>query len=94
MTSISPDAASVARTIDHTLLKPEATAADVTALIAEAIELGTYSVCVSPSMLPLTIPAGADLKVAVACGFPSGKHHTSVKAAEAALPIIRGSLAR
>jgi deoxyribose-phosphate aldolase len=91
MTSLSPDAASVARMIDHTLLKPEATAADVDALIAEAIELGTYSVCVSPSMLPLTIPAGADLKVAVVCGFPSGKHHGSIKAAEAGLAIAQGA---
>jgi deoxyribose-phosphate aldolase len=91
MTSHSPDAATVARMIDHTLLKPEATAADVTALIAEAIELGTYSVCVSPSMLPLTIPDGADLKVAVVCGFPSGKHHSSIKAAEAALAIAQGA---
>ncbi|WP_130178688.1 deoxyribose-phosphate aldolase [Cryobacterium sp. SO1] len=91
MTSLYPDAATVARMIDHTLLKPEATAADVTALIAEAIELGTYSVCVSPSMLPLTIPAGTDLKVAVVCGFPSGKHHSSIKAAEAALAIEQGA---
>ena len=81
----------VARHIDHTLLKPEATAADVTALIAEAIELGTYSVCVSPSMLPLTIPAGSDLTVAVVCGFPSGKHHSAIKAAEAALSIEQGA---
>jgi deoxyribose-phosphate aldolase len=87
----SLDAASVARYIDHTLLKPEATTDDVTALIAEAIELGTYSVCVSPSMLPLTIPAGDDLKVAVVCGFPSGKHHSSIKAAEAALSIEQGA---
>ena len=64
----------------------------MTALIAEAIELGTYSVCVSPSMLPLLIPAGADLKVAVVCGFPSGKHHSTVKAAEAAaLSIEQGA---
>ncbi|ASD22827.1 deoxyribose-phosphate aldolase [Cryobacterium sp. LW097] len=91
MTNYSPDAATVARMIDHTLLKPEATAADVTALIDEAIELGTYSVCVSPSMLPLTIPAGAGLKVAVVCGFPSGKHHSSIKAAEAALAIDQGA---
>ncbi|MCU1425450.1 MAG: deoxyribose-phosphate aldolase, partial [Microbacteriaceae bacterium] len=69
----------------------EATAADVTALIAEAIELGTYSICVSPSTLPLTIPAGADLKVAVVCGFPSGKHTTEVKTAEAKQSIERGA---
>ena len=92
MTSvISLHADSVARLIDHTLLKPEATRADVDALIAEAVELGTYSVCVSPSMLPVSVPAGAVLKVAVVCGFPSGKHHSSIKAAEAALAIEQGA---
>lgn len=75
--------------IDHTLLKPEATRADVDALIAEAAELGTYSVCVSPSMLPVTVPNG--LKVAVVCGFPSGKHLSSVKAAEAAAAVEDGA---
>ena len=82
-------AADIARIIDHTLLKPEATRADVEALVAEAAELGTYSVCVSPSMLPITVPAG--LKVAVVCGFPSGKHTSSVKAAEAAESVGRGA---
>ncbi|TFC14033.1 deoxyribose-phosphate aldolase [Cryobacterium sp. MDB2-10] len=91
MTTSLVDTISIARCIDHTLLKPEATTADVTALVAEAIELGTYSVCVSPSMLPLTIPEGADLKVAVVCGFPSGKHHSIIKAAEAALSIAQGA---
>jgi deoxyribose-phosphate aldolase len=85
------DAAGLARYIDHTLLKPEATQADVAALIAEAVELGVYSVCVSPSMLPLTIPADADLKVAVVCGFPSGKHASAIKAAEAALSVSQGA---
>jgi len=80
---------SIAGIIDHTLLKPEATAADVEALIAEAVELGTFSVCVSPSMLPLTVPSS--LKVAVVCGFPSGKHTTAVKTAEAAQSIALGA---
>ncbi|CAN5257724.1 deoxyribose-phosphate aldolase [soil metagenome] len=75
--------------IDHTLLKPEATSADVDALIAEAADLGTYSVCVSPSMLPLTVPQG--LKVAVVCGFPSGKHLSEIKAAEAATAVASGA---
>jgi deoxyribose-phosphate aldolase len=82
---------SLAGIIDHTLLKPEATGADVAALVAEAVELGTYSVCVSPNMLPLTIPSGADLKVAVVCGFPSGKHTTAVKTAEARESIALGA---
>ncbi|PRY70100.1 deoxyribose-phosphate aldolase [Glaciihabitans tibetensis] len=85
------DAPALARYIDHTLLKPEATTADVAALVAEAIELGTYSVCVSPAMLPLALPEGTDLKVAVVCGFPSGKHHSAIKAAEAALSIEQGA---
>jgi deoxyribose-phosphate aldolase len=95
MTSSTPaptsDAAGLARYIDHTLLKPEATQADVAALVAEAVELGVYSVCVSPSMLPVTIPADADLMVAVVCGFPSGKHASAIKAAEAALSVSQGA---
>lgn len=77
--------------IDHTLLKPEATAADVEALIAEAVALGTYSVCVSPSMLPISVPSDSDLKIAVVCGFPSGKHSSAVKAAEAAEAVRHGA---
>ncbi len=86
---MSVSAAAVARIIDHTLLKPEATRADVEALIAEAADLGTYSICISPSMLPVTVPAG--LKVAVVCGFPSGKHTSAVKAAEAAESVRLGA---
>ncbi len=43
----------VAALVDHTLLKPEATEADVRALGIEAEELGVYAVCVSPSMVPV-----------------------------------------
>ena len=81
--------ADIARIIDHTLLKPEATRADVEALIAEAAELGTYSVCISPSMLPVSVPDG--LHLAVVCGFPSGKHTSAVKAAEAAESVRLGA---
>ncbi len=35
----------LARTVDHTLLKPEATTADIEAAIAEAAALNAYSVC-------------------------------------------------
>jgi deoxyribose-phosphate aldolase len=86
---ISP--AHLARYIDHTLLKPEATRADVAATVADAARLGTYSVCVSPSMLPIELPAGSDVKVAVVCGFPSGKHATEVKTAEARLAVSQGA---
>jgi len=81
----------IAPIVDHTLLKPDTTAEDVTALIAEAIELGVYSVCISPSLLPVSIPADSGLKLAVVCGFPSGKHTTASKTAEAAESIALGA---
>ncbi len=78
----------VARMIDHTLLKPEATTSDVMRLVEEAADLGTYSVCVSPSMLPLRTPEG--LKVACVVGFPSGAVKPEVKAFEAAKAVVDG----
>ncbi len=78
----------LAQMVDHTLLAPTATPADVAALVAEGAELGVYSVCVSPSMIPASVPDG--LKVAVVCGFPSGKHTSAVKAAEAAESLVKG----
>lgn len=65
----------IAALVDHTLLKPEATRGDALATVAEAARLGTYAVCLSPSMLP--IETGA-LKTCVVVGFPSGKHHSLV----------------
>lgn len=82
------DRHAVARMVDHTLLKPEATRADVDALVAEAQRLGVYSICISPSMLP--VDAG-EVLVATVCGFPSGKHHSAVKAAEAARSVADGA---
>lgn len=79
----------IASFIDHTLLKPEATAEDVRALVEEAARLQTFSVCVSPSALPVEVPEG--LKVATVCGFPSGAHHSAIKAAEAADSAKRGA---
>ncbi|GMA20694.1 deoxyribose-phosphate aldolase [Arsenicicoccus piscis] len=79
--------AQVAAMVDHTLLKPEATPADVAALVAEGERLGVYSVCVSPSMLPVQ----TSLLVATVCGFPSGKHTPAVKAAEAAESVNLGA---
>src|SRR5690606_37057635 len=79
----------VAQMIDHTLLKPEATREQVAALVADARELGVLAVCVSPSQLPLENAEG--LVVATVCGFPSGAHHSEVKAAEAARAVADGA---
>ncbi|WP_433758641.1 deoxyribose-phosphate aldolase [Nocardia sp. CA-135398] len=86
--SASLTRAEVAAMIDHTLLAPEATAAEVAALVVEARELGVYAICVSPSMLPIR---AAGVVVATVAGFPSGKHHSLVKGAEARLAIEQGA---
>ena len=79
----------VARIIDHTILKPEATHQDVARIVEEGARFGTYSVCVSPSMLPLDVPEG--LKVACVVGFPSGAVKANVKAFEAKQAIADGA---
>ncbi|AEX40950.1 deoxyribose-phosphate aldolase [Corynebacterium diphtheriae] len=79
----------VAQMIDHTLLKPEATTDDFKALIADAVRLGTYSVCVSPSALPVEVPE--NLHVATVVGFPSGAVKPEIKAAEAARTVADGA---
>jgi deoxyribose-phosphate aldolase len=79
----------VAALVDHTLLKPEATAAEVAAVAAEAAALGAYAVCVSPSMVPNANTTG--VRVAAVAGFPSGKHLPEMKAREAALAVASGA---
>ncbi len=82
----------VAAIVDHTLLKPEATQRDVTALVAEAAELGVYCVCVSPSMVAVAkTSAPAGLHIASVVGFPSGKHLSAIKAVEAAEAVAAGA---
>ena len=87
--------AAVARTIDHTLLKPEARAADVVALCHEAAELGVFAVCLSPSRVPLAVSTlrslQSPLAVASVVGFPSGAHHAAIKAAEAERAVADGA---
>ncbi len=79
----------VAGLVDHTLLKPEATVAEVVAVAEEAAALGVYAVCVSPSMVPHAVAAG--IPVATVVGFPSGKHVAEVKAGEATLAVTFGA---
>lgn len=80
----------LAALVDHTLLKPEATGADVIALLAEAADLAVYAVCVSPPMVPVAAAAGG-VRVATVAGFPSGKHVSAIKAQEAAQAVASGA---
>ena len=78
------DAQKLAQMIDHTLLAPEATMADVERLCAEAVDLQVGAICISPSHLPLSkglLPSS--IKTAAVVGFPSGAHNPVVKSREA-----------
>lgn len=78
------DVRKLAQMIDHTLLAPEATMADVERLCAEAIDLQVGAICISPSHLPLTkglLPSS--IKTAAVVGFPSGANNPLVKSREA-----------
>jgi deoxyribose-phosphate aldolase len=84
------DRATLALVIDHTLLTPEATSADIVALCAEADELAVGAVCVSPNWVSLAHKI-TNIPVASVVGFPSGSHLPGVKAAEAAQAVSDGA---
>ncbi len=83
----------VARCIDHTILKPDATEDDIITLCAEAREFQFASVCVSPSYVSLSAKelAGSPIKVCTVVGFPSGAHVPEIKAMEARHAIREGA---
>ncbi|MGO1545560.1 MAG: deoxyribose-phosphate aldolase [Gulosibacter sp.] len=102
--SLNLTRAELAKYIDHTLLATNATNDDVVELYREASEIGAYAVCVSPNMLPIgaawtgldpdaeepELPEDAP-KVATVVGFPSGKHHSNLKAVEASRAVAEGA---
>ncbi|CAN5229533.1 deoxyribose-phosphate aldolase [soil metagenome] len=72
-----------AKTVDHTLLKPDSTEADVRRLCEEAAHHHFAAVCVLPCYVRLTSRElrGTDVKVATVISFPFGADTTAVKAA-------------
>jgi deoxyribose-phosphate aldolase len=85
--------ASVAALIDHTLLRPEATASEIRKLCAEACQYGFAAVCVNPYWVPLVTAeiAGSRVKVCTVIGFPLGANATSIKLAETVEAIRAGA---
>ncbi len=83
----------IAALIDHTLLKPEATAEMVARLCREADEHGFYSVCISPVFVTLAsdLLARSRSRVCTVVGFPSGANAADVKAYETARAIDQGA---
>ncbi len=83
----------VARCIDHTILKPDATVDDIKKICAEAREFVFASVCVSPSYVTLVAQEleGTPVKVCTVVGFPSGAHTPEIKAMETRDAIRNGA---
>ncbi|RMF78976.1 MAG: deoxyribose-phosphate aldolase [Chloroflexi bacterium] len=84
---------SVARLIDHTLLKPDASADEIAQLCREAREYHFASVCVNSAYVPLCadLLKGSDVAVCTVVGFPLGASPPEVKAYEAELAIKNGA---
>lgn len=83
----------LAKMIDHTILKPDATKEEVKILCAEAIKYDFASVCVNPSMVKLAAVAleATGVDVCTVIGFPLGATTTAVKAFETKDAIENGA---
>jgi deoxyribose-phosphate aldolase len=79
--------------IDHTLLKPEATRADIEKLCREAIDHQFASVCVNSCWVPTVAGAlaGTPVKVCTVVGFPLGAMLTEAKVAETEAALHLGA---
>jgi deoxyribose-phosphate aldolase len=90
LTRIDP---AIAALIDHTILKPEATRADVVKICREAREYQFASVCVNPYWVPVVKAelAGSSVKVCTVIGFPLGATSTEGKVCETAAALRAGA---
>jgi deoxyribose-phosphate aldolase len=88
-----PAGSAISAWIDHTLLKPEATAAQVEKLCQEAVEYHFASVCINPVYVPLAsrLLAATDVRVCTVVGFPLGASLSGTKANEAAACLQAGA---
>ncbi|WMJ84058.1 deoxyribose-phosphate aldolase [Oscillospiraceae bacterium LTW-04] len=86
------DAKTVLSHVDHTLLKPEATEAQIKALCQEALEHNTASVCINPRYIPLAVSIlQGKVPVCTVIGFPLGAMTTEAKVLEARDAVAKGA---
>lgn len=79
--------------LDHTVLRPDATKADVLRLCLEAKEFGFVVIFVPPCYIDEAVAAvaGTSIRVGIPVGFPLGGHTTATKVAEAVEGVARGA---
>lgn len=88
-----PNATELARFIDHTLLKPDATAEEIEQLCRDAAAIGFWSVCVNGSRVAQSyaILEGSGVKVACTIGFPLGAMSADAKRFEVEAAVDDGA---
>jgi len=88
-----PQGTEIARWIDHTILKPEATVHQVKQICQEALEYNFASVCVNPSFVSLVagLLQGSEVETCTVIGFPLGATLPTVKMAETLTVISMGA---
>ena len=93
MSQLPKTRAELARLIDHTLLKAEATSEQIDQLCQECLEHGFCAVCVNPLWVPRCVRwlLGSESKVATVVGFPLGASTTPAKAQEAQIAVAHGA---
>lgn len=89
----SEAAREVARYIDHTLLKPDATRDEILKICEEGVRYGFASVCINPIWVREAVCAmrGSGVKVCTVIGFPLGSNSPDTKAYEARRAIFDGA---
>ncbi len=89
--SVTPER--LAKMIDHTLLKPDASSADIRKLCGEAVKHGFFSICVNPSNVKqaAALVRGSGVKVCCVVGFPLGANASEIKALEARKALREGA---
>lgn len=87
------DKISLAKHIDHTLLKPDGTEAELIRLCEEAKEHGFFSVCINPSNIEKAkeLLDGTDTKICTVVGFPLGQMTTEAKSYETKEAVFLGA---
>ena len=88
-----PPKAELAKWIDHTVLKPDATEEQIKSICQEAARHGFASVCINPTWVPLAYKMlhGHISKVCTVVGFPLGATLPEVKALETRLAVEKGA---
>jgi deoxyribose-phosphate aldolase len=85
--------AAVARALDHAVLRPEYTSADLAANATMCVDRGVGCICVRPCDVAAAarLVAGSPVTVASVIGFPHGSHRPETKALEARLALADGA---